>query len=443
MKKQFLFLLFVVFCFAGTAQNINATAEAQSEFPNANLGTIVRPLNGHEVVSYLFENGKGYFCITDVTPMLVSSSPTTLSAQKIPIPFDCSVYDVRTLQDKIYFCGHKIHNGSYCGFYGYVSLVNYQFYYVHVTETSALTKLTVYLDSGQNIRLAAIGRNVANPSWHPDVIVYADNPTSGTHQYHLIQTQGEYVHDVLLTPHYVVFVGKQGTPATEPLWIRRANRDSFMDGTLNTKYSYLYPAQEINHATYATYIIGTPAIAVAYIHYYGSSGNNYSTRVHTINADSDMQMVASQEYLIEEKYEPTEMTFVRPAEGLVLLHNCRYDATTTSKFFVLDPFAHANYLSYFLAHPENDFTSIHRFGTHFISTGKYFWLVQNPTMSMIMSQTYCPKAYKFDAYVLPVAERAVEIESLRSFERNISTEDSLSFRTTFYPFVDCIRSATK
>lgn len=60
-------------------------------------------------------------------------------------------------------------------------------------------------------------------------------------------------------------------------------------------------------------------------------------------------------------------------------------------------------------------------------------------MSMIMSQTYCPKAYKFDAYVLPVAERIVGVTTSSWNLITNSNEPIGSSVFSFYPNMNCIR----
>lgn len=407
MKKFYLSTILLFSCSLIFAQN-SIMFDGSTAFANVNSHTIVRtvPSMGEQyVISFLNESGKNYFCLTKI----FGTPPYNIYI--IPCPSDLvTVYDIKTFGNIVYFCGQNI---NAIGFFGYFNLNDFfsttsslQVY--SITNFCSLNKMIIYNNSNGSEKLVATGFLPHNNSCISNGILEATNPSSSSiliNYYDLTDASNgninEYVYDVVLTHHFVLFVGKQLSPSNRPLCIRRAHRDN-IPGTIENLYEYSFPAGEINHAVYATYMIPDKKLAVAYVH--PGTTPQFTTRTHIINAETDMSVTSSQEYVIDNKYEPYEMTYISSDKKIVILHNCLNSISSHSKFFILDPTMTISNNMPMLYSPSIEFSSLDLTrNSYFISVGGPFWFLQRFPASFDYGSTQCPMSMQNPVHVLPPA----------------------------------------
>ena len=343
--------------------------------------TIVRTWErGNSALSYVRENGCGCLYLINVDDMATESvlSLMTLTGRKFDLPnSDMEVNDIQILEDRAYVCGHEQNKA----FYGYVDFplppVPYFYYcYVNPTDTISLKKMVVYKDTGRG-KLVAIGEHFSSATpvnkWE-DEIFEIDDPASSSPScttYSLPYASNdkrEGLYDLVLTDDYVVFIGYESTVPV-PLCTRWADRSNIM-GTINDRYLYNLPMDEINGKLLATVVDSAKWISIVYIH--DKDGYHFTTRTRMIDIQgATHDLIYSQEYVVGNKTEPYGITYNPSQNTLTVLQNSTASLGNT-EFRLLDPFPTISYNFNYLyfKYPVVEFTSLYKYdNSHYIATG--------------------------------------------------------------------------
>lgn len=406
--KNFLFVGLLAVSFPVWGQSSSAIAEYTVSCFSPK--TIVRTW-GNYAVSYVRESGSGYLYLTDITEMPVSVSPTVYGYLGTKLPLfssDAEVDDIQILNDKVFFCGS--YQGS-VAIYGWVSLPfisSSQIHFYFVTNATKFKQMVVYKGM-TSTKLVAIGEDYPAPpiTYTKDVIVEIDDAESNSPSGSLYELpynndqRRECLYDIVLTDDYVVFFGHD-TDADVSLCTRWASRNN-ISGTIQNRYDYTLPQDEVHSKLLATVVDSAEWIAISYVHV--ENGTDYTTRTRVIDVNMPHAIQYSQEYVIANKTYPYELSYNSTKMILTVLQNC-VAPQGESKFRLLDPFATVDYLFNTLYYPDLEFTSLCQFdknryvatGTNNLLTSK-FWYAQDLT-STLSSTMSCPYLFKEKASIL-------------------------------------------
>lgn len=407
MKTIAKFVLFV-FLTACPIMGWGQSSSAIAEYPVTcnSPKTIVRAW-GNNVVSYLREGNMGYLYLTDITEVPIIIPPTVYGylGGKIPLVFqNVEINDMQILNNKVFFCGNN--QGS--AIYGWVNLPftssSYLNYYTFPDSTN-LNQMVVYKGL-TGTKLVAIGEN-NHALYTKDVIIEIDNadgvsPSINLYELPYINDQRrEILYDIVLTDDYVVFLGHD-THRGISLCTRWASRSN-ISGTIQNRYDYNLPQDEVHSELLATVVDPAKWIAVVYVHFEGPS--NFTTRTRMIDVKVSHAIQYSQEYAIADKFWPYEISYNPTKQILTVLQNCT-TPQDESRFRLLYPYATANYTFNTLYYPNLEFTSLcqldkNRYvatGTNHSMTSK-FWYVQDFTVSPSTTMS-CPYLFNEKAAML-------------------------------------------
>ena len=161
------------------------------------------------------------------------------------------------------------------------------------------------------------------------------------------------------------------------------------DPQFDIRYEYTAASDEVNANTYST-LIDEEFIATTYVHHTNPDG--FSTRLRIINTQT-LDMVNSQEWTIDSKWEPEEMVYENAPKKLVLLHAFGNDWN----FLVLDPMNTVSYVADYLFHPNAEFYSLDSDQRDlFVSTGAKHWLYFQRLGMTLPSPSGCPNNSKIE-----------------------------------------------
>ncbi|MGX8712921.1 MAG: hypothetical protein ACSW8I_04455 [bacterium] len=337
--------------------------------------TIVRTCEDY-AVSYVRENGQGYLYVTEVDDMATEGNPYLIytDGKKYLLPgSNFEINDIQILQNVAFFCGRYLSNAVY-GWVNIPFVSGANFHYYILPAITNLKQLVVYKDTASE-KLVAIGENAPGPpfTFRKDVIVEVDNPTNtGFGLFYTLYTlpytdnnNRECLYDIVLTQDSIVFIGYD-TETRVSLYTRWADKSN-ISGTIQNRYDYTLPYDEICGDLLATVIDSTKWIAVVYVH--AESGPRLTTRTRLIEIQGAHNMSYSQEYSIDEKMYPYEISYNSNHEILTVLQNCT-GLPSDNKFRLLDPFPATSYIFNVLYDPNVEFTSLDQFdNSHYIATG--------------------------------------------------------------------------
>lgn len=306
------------------------------------------------------------------------------------LPRNYSVADMKVLDDVLYFCG-TYHDSVYaCGYIGYFDLnslntgVPFVFEIRHIDNVTLLNKLVPFYESG-NKKVMAIGRSF-NGSW-ADVIVEVNDITSATTcNFFHNTTIPELFYDIVYTGKEVVFVGK--ITIYDFLNIRIMDDLSSFSSSVGRSNPYYFNTGtfECNGGVIATHITGS-TFATAYVHVDVS----YYTKVLTLDISSGTPVVLhAQQYKLENKPDPIEMTFLPMKKMLAILQPLftLYSTNYDPRLIFIDPYMTTAYTTDYTAFISTQpFQSIDCYrDDNIVTVGKETYLQKYP----VVSSTGCP-----------------------------------------------------
>lgn len=325
MRKRFLFVFvfIIALCCDVHAQYISLYA-CDSTVPNGGQ-TIVRGWND-KIVTYCVNSGHPKLEVTDIS---------TGSVRYAYLPDDVFIKDIYIDEeyDVLYFCGSTSYNSYFSGSYqgngiiGYIrlpsfytSIINMRYIYFDQSgqELSSVNKLVEYHNGGTQ-QIVAIGEKVFSGSGY----VYS--------RYYMVDCQNftgpapsavyvdqfsndERYDDVMLTPHYVVFMGYNGASGIQSLCYRKTYRNNLHDLILNNIH-VLYRMGEVLSITHSTSMMDD-TIATSYLS--TTSSGDFATHIRILDLNHDINTY-SQEFYLNDKTEPEGITFMPIDCSLVLM----------------------------------------------------------------------------------------------------------------------------
>ncbi|MBR0170586.1 MAG: hypothetical protein IJQ14_07070 [Bacteroidales bacterium] len=393
---------------------------------NAQLGSLVeQPLNGYEssivriwqghdkVLSYGHimsgTNTKPVFYLSDYSSFFSPTPPTpTLSMQYAELSATwgstdirfTDIRDMRIVDDYVFVCGDAYDTNSpqtKINAIGWFDLNDFAsgnivFNYIDIPLVWYLKKIAAY-QCGLDYTVLVIGEDQSSY----DYIFEIRNVTTNTPAFYCRRFTSssfwdkEAADDILVTGREVFVVGNLRTPPSDrQLCIRKADRTQVLsDPQFDIRYEYTAASDEVNANTYST-LIDEEFIATTYVHHTNPDG--FSTRLRIINTQT-LDMVNSQEWTIDSKWEPEEMVYENAPKKLVLLHAFGNDWN----FLVLDPMNTVSYVADYLFHPNAEFYSLDSDQRDlFVSTGAKHWLYFQRLGMTLPSPSGCPNNSKIE-----------------------------------------------
>ena len=348
-------------------------------------------------------------CLSDYSNIYLSAPPSPvltircadlsaiLSAQVNPRL--TGIRDMAIVDDYAFFCGDAVdttYPPTSTNVIGWFKLadfasntINLHYFEIPQNTASFLKKIAAYLSVQGGYTVLALGEDIN----FRDYIFEIKNVTTTTSpsvNYLPFPASSywdkESADDILVTDEDVFVVGNNRTTANGfQLCIRRTNRNSGITHyQFNIRYDYIAPNYEVNANTHST-LTEDNIIATSYVH--APTSTSFTTRLRLIDPIS-MDMISSQEYPIEEKWEPEGIVFVDDLRKLVVLQ----EKNEQWLFVELDPFNNHQYTANQMFHRDHDFHSLdsdHK--EMFVSTGiKHFLYFHNLFMPLPTS-TRCPE----------------------------------------------------
>lgn len=408
--KKLLFLMAFLLPMAVNAQ-LGSLVENPS---NGDKGNIVRIWHGYEkVLSYgtasLNQHTVNAFFLSDYSNIYLSVPPSPvltircadlsaiLSAQVNPRLTD--IRDMTIVDDYVFFCGDAVDttypptSTDVIGWFKLAdfssSTINLNYFEIPQNTASYLKRIAAYPSGQGGFTVLALGEDIN----FKDYIFEIKNVTATTLLsvdywpfYASSYWDKEAADDILITDEDVFVVGNNRTSANGfQLCIRRTDRNNGITSPqFNLRYDYIASGYEVNANTHST-LTEDNIIATTYVH--ASTATSFTTRLRLIDPIS-MDMISSQEYLIDEKWEPEGIVYVDIPRKLVILQE-----NADQWFFTeLDPFNNHQYMANIMYHQDQEFHSLdsdHK--DMFVSAGiKHFLYFHNLFMPLPTS-TRCPE----------------------------------------------------
>lgn len=206
----------------------------------------------------------------------------------------------------------------------------------------------------------------------------------------------EIYHDVLLTDHYVVFVGKVTTGGSIVPCLRIRDRNNpTLTGLLSDAHFFYSNPSDVHSAMHST-AMNADYIATAYMHTDPLTGI-VTNRIRVINVGSiPMWIENSQEYIVPEKSEITDIVFIPHDKSVVCMHDFKNAGNLFSTNFIyIEPSYGAPYIAKCEFLKEEFFKSLTRVKeTHFLASLGPTWFMKNKTMVGPYPNPYCPLTEK-------------------------------------------------
>ena len=347
--------------------------------------------------AYLSTPGSG----APVCPTRIVSTPGFATDTNVIIN------DIFILGDTAYFCGSRRSMPSMEGFIGYVSLNDVltgsaQIYAVTLNWVNTIRRLVAYRSDASGIIIAAIGDNIgissSGTNFTKEVIIEVDDALSTMPTFSHASLYGmdlydkEYIHDVLLTDNYVVFVGHNYNTTFFPtgddvVHFRAARRGRFLfSGEIDIVHFIpnIYGIREANSYTSAT-ALNKNEFAVAYIHTPGPA--IFTTRLRVIDLNTFANTLSQQMHK-PDKEDPVMMDFIPMKNTVIMLQ----EYNNPSDFLKWKPYSTVPYITYILTPPQGtDYRHVHNMANkHFIATSGPYIYMQDPDMSIPASNPSCP-----------------------------------------------------
>lgn len=375
MRKNIIILtLTFLMPFSSTAQIISWYNSAVLK-THTSEQTIVRNWNDQKVVTCYTTNGSPFFACSDVSGFMGVYSSGGFSANTFysdPLPNIYSIKDMRIEDDIVFFCGSvrvPTQPLTYHGIVGFFDLNDFEHGNFHpviheIPDASYFTKLVVYNSQGYH-KVVTIGYdNTAN---YNSILLEIDNIAlpNPTCNLHTITSNTQQLNDILFTGRSLVLTGAFKPNYLYPfVWVL----DNPANLSSSSSYYNIYywnsgtGFSESNANTYATYL-RNGLIAVSYV-YVEPSPLSYHTRLRVIDVNASIpQNIKSQEFEIDNKLEPVEMTYSHSTQILTLLQPIDYTYNQDPQFIFLSPFTTSS--------PYNANLSFFQNGSNYISLDTY------------------------------------------------------------------------
>lgn len=318
---------------------------------HASTQTIVRNWNNQKVVTCYNTNGSPFFACSDVSGFLGIYSSGGFSANTFysdSLPTNYSIQDMRIEDDTVFFCGSVQVSSQpmvFHGIVGFFDLNDFEHGNFHpviheIPDASYLTKLVVYKNQGYH-KVVTIGYDTTANS--NSILLEINNIAlpNPTCNLHTITLNSQQLNDIIFTGRSVVLTGTTTINYIRYpfVWIL----DNPANLSLSSSYNIFYywdsgtGFSEANANTYATYL-GNGLIAVSYV-YVEPSPLSFHTRLRVIDVNASIpQNIKSQEFEIDNKMEPVEMTYSHSTQILTLLQPIDYTYNQNPQFIFLSPF---------------------------------------------------------------------------------------------------------
>lgn len=403
-KKIIVFVSVLMLPFTLGAQTYNSALLKNASISQYKHQLLVRNWDSRHVVSAYTDGTCIRFACSDHSGFFGPYSAGGFSSNAYysdTLPRNYSVADMKVLDNVLYFCG-TYHDTVYaCGYIGYFDLnslntgVPFVFEIRHIDSVTLLNKLVPFYESG-NKKVMAIGRNF-NGSWD-EVIVEVNDITSATTCNYFHNTNiPELFYDIVYTGNEVVFVGK--ITIYDFLNIRIMDDLSSFSSSVGYSNPYYFNTGtfECNGGVIATHITGS-TFATAYVHIDGS----YYTKVLTLDISSGTPVVLhAQQYKLENKPDPIEMTFLPMKKMLAILQPLftLYSTNYDPRLIFIDPYMTSDYTTDYTAFISTQpFQSIDCYrDDNIVTVGKETYLQKYP----VASSTGCPYVYDHHVEKIP------------------------------------------
>lgn len=359
--------------FSSTAQFISWYNSAVLK-THTSYQTLVRNWDDQKVVTCYNTNGSPFFACSDVSGFMGvynsgGFSVNTFFSDSLPPTY--SIRDMIIKDDIVFFCGSvqvSTQPLTYHGIVGFFDLNDFEHGNFHpiiheIPNASYFTKLVVYKNQRYH-KVVTIGYDTTASC--NSILLEINNialnaPTCNLHP----MPNNIQLNDILFTGNSVILTGTVNPNYLYPfVWVL----DNPANLSQSSSYYYFYywnsgtGASEANANTHATYL-GNGLIAVSYV-YVEPSPQSFYTRLRVIDINANTpQNIKSQEFEIDDKLEPLEMTYSNLTHILTLLQPIDYTYNQNPQFIFLSPFTTSSSYNANLSFFQN--------GSSFISLDTY------------------------------------------------------------------------
>ncbi len=344
--------------------------------------SVVRTIDDNNTVSYANDQVMQEFMITEHTPYF-STSIMPFTCHHISIhPRVLKVWDIRVVDDYVYFCGEYINNTAFIGYFqfsGSPLALPTTMELMEVPDAQVLWRMAAYKNTGGIPKVVAVGIGAANPTYDRVVVEMDDIHNAGTYSYVLLPR--EEMSDVALVGSETVVVGQSHLTGT--LCLRKSHCDMVLSSQFDTRYHYVPPTGE-NYTMLTAVSTYDNMLAAAYFHT-DLTPLRYYTRIRHFSIPT-MQMVNSHEISCSNKPYIHEMAYVRQLKAAMLLQDIPFplgDSTYESVFTPIFPARTTGYSADARFFPRSTFWSLDLVrDRHIVSTGEDVMLLDNPTVAL-------------------------------------------------------------
>lgn len=433
MKKIAIFM-FLCLCtaFLSAQTSFYAADNNQSSADNS----IVRSWdNGNASITYYEVGLDRYVQYVDYS---------TGDSYRSEVPDYLQILDMYVLGDTVYYCGYSVLDTGGRGVVGYFDpsdflsgIWNVNFHDLPVAPLTHVRKLVAQRNAAGGVEVIAIGEHqwydtVYDAMGHVTQLIprvnrhflfchdVLQNPVS--YDTALVWPQ-EHYYDVLLTDHYVVFVGTCTYLTYNMICMRIIDRANAIPpiaptpSPLDDIYAFQTGSDEVYSALHST-AMNQDSIATAYMHI--KSTGEVSNRVRVFDIQY-MSNVNSQEYIVQDKSETRDIVHIPADNSLVCLH----DFTTplglyNSNFVYLDPLAAVGYLAriefikgvFYKSLTKRDYK-------FYLGSFGPKWFMKDKTNIGPYTDPYCPQSEKIKSLILDNQEKITAI--IQMYPWNTST----------------------
>lgn len=338
-------------------------------------------INQHIAGTLCLSDYSQFFSTTPSTPVLsIKSADLTAAAWNTVNPWFTTIQDICIVDDIAFVCGSAMDTNfpqSHLNAIGWFDLNGFSsgniiLHYIQLPFVWYWKKIVAYpYNHGYTVLALGEGNNNFDYIFEIQDVTALTMLTVQIGQYPAnTYWDKEAADGIIVTADEVFVVGNLRIPPSDrQLCIRKGDRNGVLADPQFNQWRYDYPssAYEVNANTYST-LIEDNIIATAYVH--ADNSTSFLTRLRMINT-STMDMINSQEFMIDDKWEPEEIIYLNAPKKIVLLQEF-YD---NWNFVVLDPFYNSDYLADYMTYPDVKFHAMD--GDHydmFVSTGDNNWL---------------------------------------------------------------------
>ncbi len=412
MKKA-LFFITIMFVFTSLA-SAQTSFFASDDTISSGDSPIVRSWdNKNAAITYFIYKGKNYVQYVNYQ---------TGDSYRCRFPDSISIYDMYIHDDTVYYCGSWTIDSVVQGIVGYFDPAEFlssqvQFNTLPVPPLTLVNKLVAQDEpNGTGVEVIALGEHrwtdtieVGNEHQlvhHLNRLFFFCNDitqnyvTYDTLLYNPIPGPPEVYYDVLLTDTYIVFVGHVTVSGSCVPCIRiRKRNDATLPGDLDYLHFFYTGTFDVHSPMHST-SMDKDTIATAYMHTDASTGV-VSNIVRVIDVHS-MVMVNSQEYVVPDKSEVTDIVYIPKDRSLVCMHDFETPLNAFNTNFVyLDPHATTPY-SPNIEYIKNEFfkSLTRRADRQYLASMGPRWFLKDKLSLGAYQNTDCPVTEKIESNIL-------------------------------------------